>query len=67
MNIPNCPYCDKKMMVGRVDLGGGSCPWAVIHENEEDGEACGYVFGYFRNSEQANIFAKKLAYYAEEY
>jgi len=23
MSIPNCPYCGKKMMIERVDLGGG--------------------------------------------
>ena len=65
MSIPNCPYCGKKMMVDRIDLGGGVCGYAPIHENEE--EACGREFdGVFRTAEQAEIFWKRAVYYSEE-
>ena len=68
MNIPKCPYCNKNLMVGRIDLGGGTCPFTILHENEEDGESCGVQFdSYFRTYEQADLFFKKLAYYTEEY
>lgn len=67
MSIPNCPYCGKKIIIGCVDLGGGNGGYAPVHENEEDGEACGMATVTFRTAEQAEIFFKKAVYYAEDY
>lgn len=67
MSIPNCPYCGKKMMIGRVDIGGCSCPFTILHENDEDGETCGKQFdGYFRTAEQAEVCYKRAIYYMED-
>lgn len=64
MSIPNCPFCGKKMIIERVDLGGGSGGYTPIHEDEKN---CGKEFnGVFRTAEQAEHFYKLAVYYAEE-
>ena len=67
MSIPNCPYCGKKMMIERVCWDDGISAYTALHENEEDGEACGHEFACFRTYKEAETNYKLAIYYAEEY